>query len=280
LARRRMIDPNIWASEDMAKLTIRQRLLVIGLFSNADDHGKGKAKPAYIRSTIFPYDDIPLHEIIDDLETIRAVISIEFYTVEGNSYYRFINWTKWQTVQKAQPSIIPDPVENDSGMSTDPFSPKRKEEKRKEEKIEEKGKELPAPFSELSNPHEIRITNFLKEHNVEMDKPYETNQFFSYIGVVDIEVMEAAIMKSHGKGIAYCLGTLKGMIKDRITKKEHLQQVKPGNVTQLRRGQAKQQIPIVKPDPAPRLSDEELERIRANARKLDERFNKKKAELG
>lgn len=111
MARRRMIDPNIWESEDVAKLTIRQRLLLIGLFSNADDYGKGRAKPAYVRSTIFPYDDIPVSEIEEDLQAIASCIAIQFYEVDGQSYYKFTNWRKWQTVNKPQPSLIPEPSE-------------------------------------------------------------------------------------------------------------------------------------------------------------------------
>lgn len=214
-----MIDPNIWASEDMAKLTHRQRLLVIGLFSNADDHGKGIAKPAYIRSTVFPYDDIPINEIIDDLETIRAVISMRFYEVKGNSYYLFDNWSKWQTVQKPQPSIIPDLVENDSVPIPEPFSPKGKEEKGKEEGKEEKGREGAInPSDILNNPHEAKVTKWLKENEVVLNDHLKTRTFFSYIGAVDIELIEAAIVKSKGRKIAYCLGTLEGMISDGVTK--------------------------------------------------------------
>jgi len=111
MARRRMIDPNIWESEDVAKLTIRQRLLLIGLFSNADDYGKGRAKPAYVRSTVFPYDDISVSEIEEDLQAIASCIAIQFYEVDGQSYYKFTNWRKWQTVNKPQPSLIPEPSE-------------------------------------------------------------------------------------------------------------------------------------------------------------------------
>lgn len=219
MARRRMIDPNIWSSEDMSKLTIRQRLLVIGLFSNADDYGKGKAKATYIRSIVFPYDDIPVLEIIDDLETIRATISIEFYEVEGNSYYKFLNWEKWQTVQKPQSSIIPEPVENDSGLIPEPFSPKGKEEKGKEEGKERKGK-MPATDS---NPHKDRILCLINEAKIEQYTLYDLDIINSFIGVVDIEVIEAAIKKGSGKhSINYAIKTLQGMVKDGITRADQL----------------------------------------------------------
>lgn len=114
MARRRMIDPNFWSSEDIAKLNYRQRLLVVGLFSNADDEGKGKANPAYIRSAVFTYDDITLNEIAEDLKVISEFITIVFYEVEGSSYYKFTSWKKWQRVDKPQKSLIPDPFDDDS----------------------------------------------------------------------------------------------------------------------------------------------------------------------
>lgn len=140
MARRRMIDPNIWQSEDVSHLSYRQRLLLIGLFSNADDHGKGRGHHNYIRSTVFPYDDISIKDIAGDIMEIQKHIQVIFYLVDGSWYYCFVNWTKWQTVQKPQPSLIPDPpegAENDylpvlESVSTDSVL---KEKKIKEEKV-------------------------------------------------------------------------------------------------------------------------------------------------
>lgn len=96
MARRRMIDPNFWQSEDVAKLNIRQRLLFVGLFSNADDEGKLRGNPAFVRSLIFPYEDISISDIEDDLNIIEKVASLSQYEVEGNKYIKLINWTKFQ----------------------------------------------------------------------------------------------------------------------------------------------------------------------------------------
>ena len=179
MARRRMIDPNFWVSEDVAALTFRQRLLLVGLFSNADDHGRGRAKPAFIRSVIFPYDDLPTKEIEADLQAIAKHISIVFYEVDGNSYYQFLNWSKWQTVQKPQPSIIPPPpntnskndsgisqesVKNDSGMSTESVKNdsrlKEEEGKRKEDRreVEEKGRGMGEPKTEEHDQQDVAET--------------------------------------------------------------------------------------------------------------------------
>jgi hypothetical protein len=222
MARRRMIDPNIWSSEDMSKLTLRQRLLVIGLFSNADDYGKGKAKATYVRSMVFPYDDITVREIEADLQTIHDIIAVQLYDIEGNSYYKFLNWEKWQTVQKPQSSMIPEPVENHSGMIPDPFSPKGKEEKGKEVGKEEKGKEMPALDS---NPHKDHLLALINECEIQDYNLHHLDIVYSYIGVVDIEVIETAIKKSAKKSGGYLVNTINGMVtKDGITKASQLRQ--------------------------------------------------------
>ena len=137
MARRRMIDPNIWTSEDVSKLLYLERLLLIGMFSNADDYGKGRANTTYLRSTIFPYDDIPILDIKKMVKNISNVVNITLYSLSTSEYYKFNNWTKWQRVDKPQPSLIPEPQrssdsendsENDSGLKED----KGKEDKGKE----------------------------------------------------------------------------------------------------------------------------------------------------
>ena len=56
VARKRMIDPGIWQSEDFGHLSTLAKLVFIGLFSQADD-GRGRGKAQYIKNTLFPYDE-------------------------------------------------------------------------------------------------------------------------------------------------------------------------------------------------------------------------------
>ena len=110
MARQRMINPNIWQSEDFSKLSTLAKLVFIGMFSLADDEGKGRAKPVYLKSVIFPYDDgMRLTDIEKALSEIGSNMSVTFYASNGNQYYRMDNWKKWQKVEKPSESIIPDP---------------------------------------------------------------------------------------------------------------------------------------------------------------------------
>ena len=151
MARRRMIDPNFWQSEDISRLSPFARLLFIGMISHADDEGRGRANVNYLKSIVFPYDEIRAADVEKAISEICHNTSVTVYTVAHSSYYAFTNWEKWQRVDKPQKSIIPpppmdsgiipepvanhsgtipEPVKNDSGLKEE----KRKEEKRKEEK--------------------------------------------------------------------------------------------------------------------------------------------------
>ena len=73
-----MIDPTIWQSESMAELTRDQRLLFIGLFSNADDQGRLRGNPNLIRSQIFPFDeDITTDDTRRNLQAIASHAILE-----------------------------------------------------------------------------------------------------------------------------------------------------------------------------------------------------------
>lgn len=112
MARRRMIDPHFWESGDVGKLSIFGRLILIGMISKADDDGRGVGGAVYLRNTTFPYDDIQLSEVQKALNEIEGRISVCFYTVDGNEYYQFLNWKKWQRVDKPKASILPPPPKN------------------------------------------------------------------------------------------------------------------------------------------------------------------------
>lgn len=113
MARRRMIDPNMWQSEDFSNLSTLAKLVFIGLFSNADDEGRGRAKPMYIKSILFPYDEkIRVIDIENALSEIVLNLSVTFYSTDnGNQYYSLDNWKKWQSIDKPKPSQIPAPQE-------------------------------------------------------------------------------------------------------------------------------------------------------------------------
>ncbi len=147
MARKRMIDPNIWQSEDFSKLSTLSKLVFIGMFSLADDEGRGRAKPVYLKSVIFPYDDgMRVIDIEKSLSEISANMSVTLYDHDGSKYYQMDKWSKWQRVEKPQKSLIPAPQDMITGTIDDcsanvrgTVPPNKKERKIKEkENIEKK----------------------------------------------------------------------------------------------------------------------------------------------
>lgn len=92
----RMINQKIRSSQTFAKFTYRQRDLWQGLIEVADDQGRMPGSPAYIRSRVWPYDDISLKEIADDLKVLKEAGNIFCYSYNGGEYIQIINWHVYQ----------------------------------------------------------------------------------------------------------------------------------------------------------------------------------------
>lgn len=113
MARKRMIDPNIWQSEDFSRLSTLAKLVFIGLFSLADDEGRGRCNPVYLKSTLFPYEEgIRSADIDKTLSEISSNMSVIFYSCDGSNYYSLYNWNTWQKIDRPSESKIPEYVEN------------------------------------------------------------------------------------------------------------------------------------------------------------------------
>lgn len=113
MARQRFIHPEIWTDPSLGSLKPIERLFFIGCFSNADDEGRLLGNPAYLRSTIFPYDNFSLEEIkiIRD-NVVRACRSVVLYEVNNIEYIAFLKWKEYQKPKYPKPSRIPPPPEN------------------------------------------------------------------------------------------------------------------------------------------------------------------------
>lgn len=106
---RRMIDSSMWSNESFSCLPPCGRLLLIGMVNHADDQGRIKAHPAYLRSQIFPYDDMSTEEVAGWLQQIAANGTVLLYTVNGKQYAQMLNWWDYQAMAFAMPSRHPAP---------------------------------------------------------------------------------------------------------------------------------------------------------------------------
>jgi hypothetical protein len=110
MARRRMIDPEIWSDRKLMQCSLTAQVLFIGMFSHADDEGRLAADTADLKRAIFGYNPTTPEEIEAALDELRAACkSLAVYHVDGDRYVAFRKWEQYQYVQRAKPSKIPPP---------------------------------------------------------------------------------------------------------------------------------------------------------------------------
>lgn len=116
MARKRMISPEIWESQDFSQLSDVAKIVFISLFSHADDEGRGRADPTFIKNITFPYDENRrVADIKSALSEIARCMSVQFYSVNGIAYYFMISWERWQKVDKPSKSKLPPPPKTGVG---------------------------------------------------------------------------------------------------------------------------------------------------------------------
>lgn len=107
---RRMIDTSLWQNEKFTRMPLGARMLQIGIITHADDQGRAKANPSFLRMQIFPDDeDITNADIQKWLGLMIKNGTIISYTVDEKQYVQLCNWWKYQSLQYAAPSQFPRP---------------------------------------------------------------------------------------------------------------------------------------------------------------------------
>lgn len=117
MARIRSVKPEYWADEDLAGVTRDARLLYIGLWNLADEHGRLRGDPRYVKGQLFPYDDdlspAGVEEFLKELEGASKVLR---YRSDGGQYLFLKNLSKHQRLEAEKvPSKLPPPPIGDEG---------------------------------------------------------------------------------------------------------------------------------------------------------------------
>lgn len=102
-----MIDPSFWTDEKLGECTVQERLLFMGLISNADDEGYGRANSKLLKSLIFPYDDFLVSDLEDWLYRLCELKLIILYKFKEQTYYNLPNFLKHQTINKPTMTVFP-----------------------------------------------------------------------------------------------------------------------------------------------------------------------------
>ena len=108
----RIIKESLCSSEKIALLTDFEFRLWIGLITQADDTGRGDARPAIIKGHVFPLRDrITVKDISGALHGLAAKGCISLYEIDGRSYFWFPSWAKHQRIRDAKPKFPAPPSE-------------------------------------------------------------------------------------------------------------------------------------------------------------------------
>lgn len=102
----------------MAKLSHGARLLYVGLWCMADDHGRGRANLHLMKAHVFPMDDfLSLEDVGTFYKEIATAVLVEEYLAEGRQYYYVLSWEKHQAARfrRGEPQHPAPP--------SDPFGP-------------------------------------------------------------------------------------------------------------------------------------------------------------
>lgn len=109
MGKSRALNSKIRESQTFASLNYRQRDLWQGIIACADDQGRMPGVAAFIRSLIWPFDDVGTTEVEDDLQILEGSGFIHRYKIANNVYLQIINWWKYQKMSWAGPSNHPKP---------------------------------------------------------------------------------------------------------------------------------------------------------------------------
>lgn len=123
---RRMINPEIWFNEKVTTLPDAGRLLFIGIFSNADNEGRLKASPKYLKGHIFPYDDDKTLDQVKQLRDQCAELGlVRLYSKNGQEYLDLPGWYEHQSIRKDRykKSELPSPEEADDTSTPTTLQP-------------------------------------------------------------------------------------------------------------------------------------------------------------
>jgi hypothetical protein len=107
-----MIHAKIWASQQFGELTPETQLLYIGTITLADDEGRLKGHPAYLRGQIFPYNEkLTIDDVRDLVLALEKAKLIEVYKVAGEFFIQHPKWNKYQKLRldRMTASHIPAP---------------------------------------------------------------------------------------------------------------------------------------------------------------------------
>ena len=100
MAKARMLHTKISVSVQVNKLTLPARLLFTWMIPHADDEGRLKGDPEYIKATVTPMTRWSFKKIGEYLTEIKDKRLIYYWQENGELFIEFIKWNDHQTIRK------------------------------------------------------------------------------------------------------------------------------------------------------------------------------------
>ena len=108
--RKRMVDPSYWSNPKAREVGIYAWTLFGAMWSIADDAGRLRDEPHFIKGTCLPqYDHATTTRTKRWLDSLETIGVIHRYSVGGSKYIQIAQWNKYQKVNRPSPSTIPPP---------------------------------------------------------------------------------------------------------------------------------------------------------------------------
>ena len=100
----RIIKESVFESDKIAGLSDFEFRMWVGLITQADDLGRGDARPQIIKGRVFALRErVTLRDIECALQNMAARGCVSLYDVDGKPYYVFPNWAAHQRVRDVKP---------------------------------------------------------------------------------------------------------------------------------------------------------------------------------
>ncbi len=119
MARARLLKPGFFANARLSEVSAHGRLLFAGLWTLADREGRLRDDSRWIKGQLFPYENPPVHSLLNDLYERNFIV--RYQTQDGEGWIQIVNFLKHQTPHiREAPSTIPAPDEHSAGLMLDP----------------------------------------------------------------------------------------------------------------------------------------------------------------
>lgn len=100
MSRIRTVKPEFWTSEQILSCSLPARLLFIGLWNFADDHGVHPASIVRLKAEILPDDSCSQDDVKGWVAELINKSLLQEYSVDNQSYWIVPSWKKHQRIDK------------------------------------------------------------------------------------------------------------------------------------------------------------------------------------